>query len=95
VRGEGFAVCRGLTGHGIGPHPRAADGPEHLASGARAALTGGLVLTIEPIVAAGAGAVHTEEDGWTVMTSDGSWAAHVEHTVVIGRERPVVLTRIP
>ena len=55
-------------------------------------LTEGLVITIEPLVCAGSGAVSLASDGWTVRTSDGSLAAHHEHTIVVTRDRPIVLT---
>jgi methionyl aminopeptidase len=52
----------------------------------------GLVLTIEPIIAAGAGAITEAGDGWTHRTADGSLSAHAEHTLVIREGRPLVLT---
>jgi methionyl aminopeptidase len=93
VAERGFSVCDGLAGHGIGrriheppnvPNVYEADLPD--------GLTKGLVLTIEPIIAAGGPGVHATSDGWTVATDDGSLAAHAEHTVVITEGRPLVLT---
>jgi methionyl aminopeptidase len=55
-------------------------------------LTDGLVLTVEPIIAAGAGDVHMAPDGWTIRTDDGTPSAQAEHTVVITRGAPLVLT---
>ena len=55
-------------------------------------LTAGLVLTIEPIIAAGTGWVSDAGDGWTMRTSDGTLSAHVEHTMVITEGDPIVLT---
>jgi methionyl aminopeptidase len=55
-------------------------------------LTEGLVITIEPLVAAGESAVRMAADGWTVRTADASLAAHVEHTVVVRDGAPLVLT---
>ena len=55
------------------------------------AVTKGLVITIEPIVAAGRGAVENGGDVWTIKTRDGSYAAHSEHTVVITNGAPLVL----
>jgi methionyl aminopeptidase len=80
-------------GHGIGrrihelPHV-----PNHYVPSMSQTLTEGLVLTIEPIVSAGNGAVRHGGDGWTVKTADGAMAAHVEHTLVITRDRPLLLT---
>jgi len=55
-------------------------------------LTDGLVITIEPIICAGQGEVFEAGDGWTVKTADGSMAAHFEHTLVITKGKPIVLT---
>jgi methionyl aminopeptidase len=55
-------------------------------------LTEGLVITIEPIIAAGRGGVREAVDGWTIRTQDGSYAAHSEHTVVITARAPLILT---
>jgi methionyl aminopeptidase len=76
VRRSGFAVIRELGGHGIG----------------RTMLTDGLVITIEPIIAAGLGKVRYAADGWTVTTTDGSASAHYEHTLVVTSSGPVLLT---
>jgi methionyl aminopeptidase len=59
----------------------------------RDVLTEGLVLTIEPMIAAGSSRAVLARDGWTMRTADGSLAAHHEHTLVVTRGRPIVLTR--
>jgi methionyl aminopeptidase len=51
-----------------------------------------LVITIEPIIAAGTGAVALDQDHWTYRTIDGSLSAHYEHTLVITRGEPILLT---
>ena len=51
-----------------------------------------LVMTIEPIIGAGGRAVVDGGDGWTIRTADGARSAHAEHTIVITRGRPIVLT---
>ena len=94
VVGEyGFSVAQGLQGHGIGRtiHEEPAV-PNVYVPWQSDVLTEGLVLTIEPMVCAGSGAVVQDADGWTVRTRDGSLAAHHEHTLVITRGRPVLLT---
>jgi methionyl aminopeptidase len=55
-------------------------------------LTEGLVITIEPIIAAGTGHVTLDQDRWTYRTIDGSLSAHHEHTIVITRGEPILLT---
>ena len=59
---------------------------------ARTRLSEGLVITIEPVIAAGTGRTRLEKDGWTFRTEDGSLSAHFEHTVVIARGASVLLT---
>lgn len=93
VAASGHSVCTELMGHGIGRRlHEPPEVPNYHIPGARQPLTEGLVLTIEPIVSAGTGAVVAGDDGWTVRTADGALAAHAEHTVVITRGRPLVLT---
>ncbi len=90
---RGLSVIRAVCGHGVGRRihePPAV--PNHFDPSLRGVLTEGLVLAIEPILAAGAGDVVKGADGWTIRTADGSPAAHREHTVVIARGRPIVLT---
>jgi len=94
VRGAGrYGVVEEYTGHGIGtamhmdpPVPnygRAGRGPR---------LRPGMALAIEPMVMLGGEETVLLEDGWTVITADGSWAAHFEHTVAITDDGPWVLT---
>jgi len=93
VRRRGFAVMKGLTGHGVGRtihEPPSV--PNEWNPRQRDVLTEGLVITIEPMVAAGSGRPVEDRDGWTIRTRDGGWAAHYEDTLVITNSRPVVLT---
>jgi methionyl aminopeptidase len=90
---RGYAVCPQLIGHGIGRRLHEwPDVPSCYEPSLTQPLTDGLVLTIEPIVSAGSGAVRAEADGWTVTTADGALCAHEEHTIVITADRPLVLT---
>ncbi|HEV3329710.1 MAG TPA: M24 family metallopeptidase [Bryobacteraceae bacterium] len=87
----GFRVLRELCGHGVGRtihEPPSV--PYHPRFGAR--LTEGLVITIEPIICAGNGQSQPQSDGWTISTADGSLAAHYEHTLVITKNEPILLT---
>ena len=54
--------------------------------------TEGLVLTIEPMISAGSAYPLQDADGWTLRTKDGSLSAHHEHTLVITKGAPIVLT---
>lgn len=93
VRRSGFSVIRELCGHGVGRtihEPPTV--PNFADRSSRTRLTDGLVITIEPVIAAGNGRARLEPDGWTFRTQDGSLAAHFEHTVVITRGQPVLLT---
>lgn len=93
VRSFGFNVVHGLDGHGIGRTIHEAPSvPNYFNPHQTDVLTDGLVLTIEPIICAGSGLAIESGDGWTIRTADGSLAAHHEHTLVITRDRPVVLT---
>jgi methionyl aminopeptidase len=93
VRREGFSVIRELGGHGIGrtihEEPRVPNFPD---PEARQVLTEGLVITVEPIIAAGSGRALLEKDGWTMRTADRRPSAHYEHTLVITKGTPMLLT---
>ena len=93
VRRRGFHVIRELGGHGVGrtihEEPNV---PNYAATEARHLLTEGLVITIEPIIAVGTSHVSLDRDGWTVRTADGSLSAHYEHTIVITKLDPILLT---
>jgi len=93
VRRRNFQVVRELGGHGIGRtihEPPSV--PNFADSFSRQRLTDGLVITIEPIIAATTGSVILDPDGWTLRTKDGSLAAHYEHTIVITKGQPFLLT---
>ncbi|MEO8025658.1 MAG: M24 family metallopeptidase [Bryobacteraceae bacterium] len=93
MRSNGFGILRELSGHGVGRtiHEEPTI-PNYHEPRASARLTEGLVVTIEPIISAGTGKCFVDQDGWTVRTSDRSLAAHYEHTIVITRGAPVLLT---
>ena len=89
----GFEVLAGLSGHGIGKtihEPPTI--PNQFDRRLESPLTEGLVVTIEPIIAAGSGRIVESPDGWTIRTADGNPAAHYEHTIVITKGSPIVLT---
>ena len=94
IRAAGrYGLVEEYTGHGIGTamhmdppvpnHGRAGRGPR---------LRAGMALAVEPMVMLGGPETVLLDDGWTVVTADGSWAAHFEHTVAITADGPWVLT---
>jgi methionyl aminopeptidase len=93
VRRSGFAVIRELGGHGIGrtihEQPRV---PNFNDPEANQILNERLVITVEPIIAAGSGQAYTAPDRWTMVTTDHSASAHYEHTLVITKGEPILLT---
>lgn len=94
---HGYGVVRDLVGHGVGY--QAHEDPEvyNYEIGAKSpeniVLEPGLVIAIEPMVNLGAWQVKVAENGYTVLTADGSLSAHFEHTIVIGEKGPEILTK--
>ncbi|MGO9413305.1 MAG: type I methionyl aminopeptidase [Spirochaetia bacterium] len=93
--GRSCGVVRDYCGHGVGfaPHedPQV---PNYVGGGPNPRLKEGMVLAIEPMINSGTGDVELLEDGWTVVTADGSDSAHFEHTVVVLKDRMEILTRL-
>jgi methionyl aminopeptidase len=89
----GFSVVREYVGHGIGramhEEPQI---PNYGQAGTGPTLKAGMVFAIEPMINAGAAGVVQRNDGWTVVTMDGSLSAHFEHTVAITDAGPQILT---
>ena len=93
VEAAGFSVARGYTGHGIGTAMHEPpDVPNTGRRGKGEAVVAGDVYAVEPMVCAGGGRTAVLDDGWTVVTVDGSRAAHWEHTVAVTDDGPQVLT---
>lgn len=90
---HGFRVVRSLGGHGVGRHIHE---PPHVPNvferKDKTVLWEGLVLTIEPFLTTRAADVFEAEDGWTLKTPDGSVGAQFEHTFVVTKGQPIVLT---
>jgi methionyl aminopeptidase len=93
VEGVGFSVVREYVGHGVGQSlhedPQI---PNYGPPGRGPELRPGLVLAVEPMVNLGGWETRMLDDGWTVVTADGSLSAHFEHTIVVGEDGPEVLT---
>jgi methionyl aminopeptidase len=93
VKRRGFSVVRDLSGHGIGRTIHEAPSvPNYFEPRLSQLLAEGLVIAVEPIVCEGSGRTVEDADGWTVRTADGGYTAHHEHTIVITRGRPILLT---
>ena len=96
ARSAGYGMLADHGGHGIG---RAMHEPPHVPNEAKArkglTLRPGLVIAIEPMLHAGGSDDYRHDaDGWTLRTSDGSRAAHAEHTVAITKDGPRILTEV-
>lgn len=94
VEAAGFSVVRDYVGHGIGRkmHEQP-EVPNYGTAGKGMTLFEGMTLAIEPMVTMGDYETFVDSDGWTVLSADGSWAAHFEHTVAIGANGPEILTK--
>ena len=93
IEKNGFSVVREFQGHGIGRSMHEDPGiPNYGKSGKGPRLEPGMTLAIEPMVIAGSPYILQLDDGWTIVTEDGSNAAHYENTVLITEKEPEVLT---
>jgi methionyl aminopeptidase len=90
-----FSVVRDFVGHGVGANlhedPQI---PHYGPPGKGVRLQEGMVLAVEPMVNAGSYHVKVLDDGWTAVTVDGKKSAHYEHTLVITKDEPILLTCI-
>lgn len=94
IEGAGLWVVDGYTGHAIGREMHESPSVPNVGwPGRGQTLKVGNVLAIEPMVAAGTADTDVLDDDWTVVTLDGSWSAHTEHTVAVTDDGPEVLTR--
>lgn len=93
VEKNGFSIVRNYCGHGIGKNLHEdPEIPNHGKAGHGIRLVKGMALAIEPMVNQGGFAINTLRDGWTVVTADGSLAAHYENTVLVTDGEPELLT---
>jgi len=96
VSPAGFSLVQEYAGHGVGRSLHEEPWvPNYGPPGRREKLAPGMTLAIEPMVNVGRAATKTLDDGWTVVTADGTRSAHFEHTVAVTEEGPEVLTRRP
>jgi methionyl aminopeptidase len=94
ARKRGYNVIYDLTGHGIGR--RLHEAPKEILNFHNPAdqrvLNDGLVLAIEPFLTTGIGRVVEEGDGWSLRTTDRAIAAQFEHTIIVTKNEPIILT---
>jgi len=92
---QGYSVVREYVGHGIGremhEEPQI---PNWGTPGRGVLLKQGMALALEPMVNAGKAEVRVLKDDWTVVTQDGKWSAHFEHTVALTENGPEILTKL-
>jgi methionyl aminopeptidase len=99
VAPHGYGIVRDYVGHGIGKRPHEDPqvpnyGPALWSRGQpNPRLRPGLVLAVEPMINIGTHETRTLSDGWTVVTKDGKYSAHFEHTIAVTENGPEVLTR--
>ena len=94
VEGAGFSVVRSLVGHGVGrSYHEEPQIPNFGDPGRGPLLQTGMTLAIEPMITAGGPEVYLHDDDWSISTTDGSMAAHFDHTVTVTDGAPRVLTR--
>ena len=93
VRSQGYSVVKEFQGHGIGKQMHEDPGiPNYGKAGRGIRLEPGMTLAIEPMVIQGKPNILELEDGWTIVTEDGSLAAHYENTILITKNEPEILT---
>lgn len=93
VRSQGYSVVREFQGHGIGKQMHEDPGiPNYGKAGRGLRLEPGMTLAIEPMVIQGKPNILELDDGWTIITEDGTNAAHYENTILITEKEPEILT---
>ena len=95
VEDNGFSVVRDLCGHGVGKHLHEDPAvPNFGIKGTGAKLRKNMTIAIEPMINTGKYNVVQADDGWTILTEDGSPSAHFEHSILITDNKPEILTKI-
>ena len=95
VRSQGYSVVKEFQGHGIGREMHEDPGiPNYGKAGRGMKIEPGMTLAIEPMVIQGKPNILELDDGWTIITEDGSLAAHYENTILITENDPEILTII-
>lgn len=93
IKSQGYSVVREFQGHGIGKDMHEDPGiPNYGKAGKGPRIEPGMTLAIEPMVIQGKPNILELDDGWTIITEDGSLAAHYENTILITEKEPEILT---
>jgi methionyl aminopeptidase len=94
ARQNGLNVIMNLTGHGVGRALH--ESPDHILNYYDAwdkeLLKEGMVIAFEPFISAGAQEVYQKNDGWTYSTEEKSFVAQIEHTIIVTKEGPMIIT---
>lgn len=94
INEAGFGIVRDFVGHGIGRNLHESPQiPNFRMDDEGPILVAGEALAIEPMVNIGTHLVRVKKNGWTVVTTDGSWSAHFEHTIIVTEGEPEITTR--
>ena len=95
IEKNGYSVLKEFQGHGIGAAMHEDPGiPNYGKPGRGIRLEPGMTLAIEPMVIMGKPGILELDDGWTIITEDGSLAAHYENTILITENEPEILTKL-
>ncbi|WP_203248597.1 type I methionyl aminopeptidase [Sporosarcina beigongshangi] len=96
AKNHGLAVIKNLTGHGIGKSLH--EEPQHILNyydpSDKTLLKDGMVLAVEPFISQKAEHIIESGDGWTFVTPDHSLVAQIEHTIIVTKGEPIILTKI-
>ena len=97
IEPQGYGIVRDLVGHGVWHevHEDPAVPNYYEAYLEKKKLVPGVVIAIEPMITVGDYTTDVLDDGWTIVTDDGSLSAHFEHTIIITADGPVIATKRP
>ncbi len=91
----GYGIVRDLVGHGVGHYLHEDPNiPNYGRANTGPWLDKGMTIAIEPMATLGTDKVLIAPDGWTILTADGSWAAHFEHSILITEDGAEILTEV-
>lgn len=90
-----YGIVRDLVGHGVGHEVHEDPNiPNYGRANTGPWLSKGMTICIEPMATLGTDRVTVAPDGWTILTADGSWAAHFEHTILITEDGAEIITQV-